>query len=114
MRLTKKVVVSFVLVLLLVVAFWLGRVTSRERKANTSHEETPKAMKSSSEAAPHEHTGNEPPGHDESGKKPSGLTLTADQKANIGLKTVTADLRPLANVSRVAGVVRPPPDREDQ
>ncbi len=114
MRLTKKVVVSFVLVLLLVVAFWLGRVTSRERKANTSHEETPKAMKSSSEAAPHEHTGNEPPGHDESGKKPSGLTLTADQKANIGLKTVTADLRPIENVIRVAGVVRPHPDREAQ
>jgi len=71
-------------------------------------------MKSSSEAAPHEHTGNEPPGHDESGKKPSGLTLTADQKANIGLKTVTADLRPIENVIRVAGVVRPHPDREAQ
>jgi membrane fusion protein, heavy metal efflux system len=114
MRPTKRVVVSVVLVLLLVVAFWLGRVTSLERKANTSHEETPKSMKSSSEAAPHEHTGNEPPGHDESGKKPSGLTLTADQKANIGLKTVTADLRPIENVIRVAGVVRPHPDREAQ
>ena len=114
MRLTKTVVVSFVLVLLLVVAFWLGRVTSLEGKANTSHEETPKAMKSSSEAAPREHAGNKPPGHDESGKKPSGLTLTADQKANIGLKTVTADLRPIENVIRVAGVVRPHPDREAQ
>ena len=71
-------------------------------------------MKSSSEAAPHEHAGNKPPGHDESGKKPSGLTLTADQKANIGLKTVIADLRPIENVIRVAGVVRPHPDREAQ
>jgi len=71
-------------------------------------------MKSSSEAAPREHAGNKPPGHDESGKKPSGLTLTADQKANIGLKTVTADLRPIENVIRVAGVVRPHPDREAQ
>ena len=115
MRPTKRVVVSVVLVLFVIVAFWLGRVTSRERKADTtSHEETPKAMKSSSEAAPHEHTGNEPPGHDESGKKPSGLTLTADQKANIGLKTVTADLRAIENVIRVAGVVRPHPDREAQ
>jgi cobalt-zinc-cadmium efflux system membrane fusion protein len=112
MRLTKTVVVSFVLVLLLVVAFWLGRVTSLEWKANTSHEETPKSMKS--QAAPHEHAGNKPSGHDESGKKPSGLTLTADQKANIGLKTVTADLRPIENVIRVAGVVRPHPDREAQ
>jgi len=115
MRPTKRVVVSVVLVLFVIVAFWLGRVTSRERKADTtSHEETPKAMKSSSEAAPHEHTGNEPPGHDESGKKPSGLTLTADQKANIGLKTVTADLRAIENVIRVAGVIRPHPDREAQ
>jgi len=115
MRPTKRVVVSVVLVLFVIVAFWLGRVTSRERKADTtSHEETPKAMKSSSEAAPHEHTGNEPPGHDESGKKPSGLTLTADQKSNIGLKTVTADLRAIENVIRVAGVVRPHPDREAQ
>ncbi|TMA07840.1 MAG: biotin/lipoyl-binding protein [Deltaproteobacteria bacterium] len=115
MRPTKKIVVSLVLVLLVVVAFWLGRVTSRERKADTaSHEESPKAMKSSSEAAPHEHTGNEPPGHDEAKKKPSGLTLTADQKANIGLKTVTADLRAIENVIRVAGVVRPHPDREAQ
>ena len=106
MRPTKRVVVSVVLVLFVIVAFWLGRVTSRERKPNTSHEETPKA--------PHEHTGNEPPGHDESGKKPSGLTLTADQKANIGLKTVTADLRAIENVIRVAGVIRPHPDREAQ
>jgi membrane fusion protein, heavy metal efflux system len=115
MRPTKKIVVSVVLVLLVVVAFWLGRVTSRERKADTaSHEETPKAMKSPSEATPHEHTGNEPPGHDEAKKKPSGLTLTADQKANIGLKTVTADLRAIENVIHVAGVVRSHPDREAQ
>src|SRR5438132_3531688 len=114
MRPTKRVVVSVVLVLFVIVAFWLGRVTSRERKPNTSHEETPTAMKSSSEAAPHEHTGNEPPGHDESGKKPSGLTLTADQKANIGLKTVTAHLRAIENVIRVDGVIRPHPDREAQ
>jgi membrane fusion protein, heavy metal efflux system len=115
MRPTKKVVVSVVLVLLLVVAFWLGRVTSRERKADTaSHEGTPKAMKSSSEATPHEHKGNEPPGHDETKTKASALTLNSEQRANIGLKTVTAELRAIENVIRVAGVVKPHPDREAQ
>jgi len=115
MRATRNVVISSVLVLLVVIAFWLGRITTHGDKAeHGSHEEAPKAMKSSAEAVPHEHTGNESPGHDESGKKPSGLTLTADQKANIGLKTVTADLRPIENVIHVAGVVRPHPDREAQ
>ncbi len=114
MRATRNVVVSSVLVLLLVIAFWLGRITTHGDKAeHGSHEEAPKAMKSSSEAAPHEHTANEPPGQ-KAGEKPSGLTLTADQKANIGLKTVTADLRAIENVIRVAGVVRPHPDREAQ
>ena len=114
MRATRNVVISSVLLLLLVIAFWLGRITTHGDKAeHGSHEEAPKAIKSSSEAAPHEHTANEPPGQ-KAGEKPSGLTLTADQKANIGLKTVTADLRAIENVIRVAGVVRPHPDREAQ
>src|SRR6266568_1217882 len=108
MRATRNVVVSSVLVLLLGITFWLGRITTHGDEAeHGSHEEAPKAMKSSSEAAPHEHAGNEPPGHDESGAKPSGLALTADQKANIGLKVVIADLRSIENVIRVAGVVKP-------
>jgi len=114
MRPTKKIVVSVVLVLLVIVAFWLGRVTSREKQANTSHEETPTAMKSSGETASHEHTGNEPKGHADTETKASGLTLTPEQRANIGLKTVTADLRAIENVIRVAGVIRPHPDREAQ
>jgi cobalt-zinc-cadmium efflux system membrane fusion protein len=114
MRATRNVVISSVLVLLLLIAFWLGRITTHGDKAERgSHEEMPKGMTSSSEAAPHEHTANEPPGQ-KTGKKPSGLTLTADQKANIGLKTVTADLRAIENVIRVAGVVKPHPDREAQ
>jgi cobalt-zinc-cadmium efflux system membrane fusion protein len=115
MRATRTVVISSVLVLLLLIAFWLGRITAHGDEAeHGSHEEAPKAMKSSSEAAPHERAGNEPPGHVEAGAKPSGLTLTVDQKTNIGLKTVTADLRPIENVIRVAGVVKPHPDREAQ
>ena len=115
MRSTKKVVVSVVLVLLLVVAFWLGRVTSRERKADTaSHVETPKAMKSPTETSSHEHTGNEPRRHDETKTKASALTLNSEQRANIGIKTVTAELRAIENVIRVAGVVKPHPDREAQ
>ena len=116
MRSTKKIVVSVVLLLFVVIAFWLGRVTSREKKTDTesNHEEPSKAMKSSGEAAPHTHTGNEPPGHEKAETKGSGLTLTPEQRANIGLKTVTADLRPIENVIRVAGVVKPHPDREAQ
>src|SRR6266511_1388607 len=106
MRVTRNVVISSVLLLLLVIAFWLGRITTHGDKAeHGSHEETPKAMKPSSEAAPHEHTGNEPPGHAATETKASGLTLTPEQRANIGLKTVTADLRRIENVIRVAGMV---------
>ena len=114
MRATRNVVISSVLLLLLLIAFWLGRITTHGDKAeHGSHEQAPTAMKSSSEVAPHEHTANEPPGQ-KAGEKPSGLTLSADQKANIGLKTVTADLRAIENVIRVAGVVKPHPDREAQ
>ena len=106
MRLTKTIVVSVILVLLVVIAFWLGRVTSREKKADatshSSHEETQKETNVSGEAAPHEHTGNEPHEHEKAETKASGLTFTPEQRANIGLKTVTADLRPIENVIRVA------------
>ena len=115
MRATRNVVISSVLVLLLVVAFWLGRITTHGDKAeHGSHEEAPKAMKSSEEAAPHEHTGNEPNEHEKAETKAVGLTLTPEQRANIGLKTVSADLRAIENVIRVAGVVKPHPDREAQ
>lgn len=113
MRPAKKIVGLFALVLLLAIAFWLGRVTGREKKAQIGHEEAPKSMASSSEEVSHERTGNDAHG-DETGAKPSGLILTAEQKANIGLQTVTAELRPIENVIRVVGVVRPYPDREAQ
>lgn len=42
------------------------------------------------------------------------IQLSPEEKADIGLKTVIADLRPIENVIRVSGVVKPDPDKEAQ
>jgi cobalt-zinc-cadmium efflux system membrane fusion protein len=42
------------------------------------------------------------------------LALTPEEKRNIGLKTVAADLRPIESVIWMAGIVKPHPDREAQ
>lgn len=110
----KKIVVSLALVLLLLVAFWLGRVTGRiGNSGETSHEKIPAAATNShDEAAPHAHEDGKADGHDEGKEATAGLTLGAEEKANIGLKTVVADLRPIESVIRVAGVVKAHPDKE--
>jgi cobalt-zinc-cadmium efflux system membrane fusion protein len=111
----KKIVFSLALVLLLLVAFWLGRVTGRVGKnGETSHEKVPAAAaKSQDEAAPHAHEEGAD-GHDEGKAATAGFKLSAEEKANIGLKTVVADLRPIENVIRISGVVKPHPDKEAQ
>ncbi|MDP2606752.1 MAG: efflux RND transporter periplasmic adaptor subunit [Deltaproteobacteria bacterium] len=112
----KKIVLSLALVSLLLVAFWLGRVTGRVGKSGeTSHEKIPVApTKSHDEAAPHAHEDGKADGHDEGKEATAGLKLSAEEKANIGLKTVVADLRPIENVIRISGTVRPHPDKEAQ
>lgn len=112
----KKIVFSLALVLLLLVAFWLGRVTGRVGKSGeTSHEKVPAvAAKSQDEAAPHAHEDGKADGHDEGKEATAGLKLSPEEKANIGLKTVVADLRPIENVIRISGVVKPHPDKEAQ
>jgi len=112
----KKIVFSLALVLLLLGAFWLGRVTGRVGKnGETSHEKVPAAAaKSQDEAAPHAHEEGKSDGHDEGKAATAGLKLSAEEKANIGLKTVVADLRPIENVIRISGVVKPHPDKEAQ
>jgi membrane fusion protein, heavy metal efflux system len=113
---TKKIVVSLASVLLLSVAFWLGRVTGRVGKSGeSSHEKVPAApTKSHDEAAPHAHEEGKADGHDEGKEATGGLKLSPEEKANIGLKTVVADLRPIENVIRISGVVKPHPDKEAQ
>src|SRR3972149_10659364 len=101
----KKIVFSLALVLLLLVAFWLGRVTGWGGKSGeTSHEKIPAVVTNShDEAAPHAHEDGKADGHDEGKEATAGLKLGAEEKANIGLKTVVADLRPIENGTRVAG-----------
>ena len=111
-----KIVFSLALVILLFVAFWLGRVTGRVGKSGeTPHEKVPPvAATSHDEAAPHAHEEGKADGHDEGKEATAGFKLSAEEKTNIGLKTVVADLRPIENVIRVAGVVKAHPDREAQ
>jgi len=112
----KNIVFSLASVLLLSVAFWLGRVTGRVGKGGeTSHEKVPAAAANShGEAAPHAHEDGKADGHDEGKEATAGVKLSAEEKANIGLKTVVADLRPIENVIRISGVVKPHPDKEAQ
>jgi len=112
----KKIVFSLAVVLLLMVAFWLGRVTGRIGKSGeTSLEKIPAvATNSHDEAAPHAHEEGKADSHDEGKAATVGFKLSAEEKANIGLKTVVADLRPIENVIRISGVVKPHPDKEAQ
>ena len=112
----KKIVSALALVLLLAVTFWLGRVTGRAGKSGeTSHEKVPAvAADSHSEAAPHAHEEGKADAHGSGKEETAGLKLSAEEKANIGLKTVVADLRPIENVIRISGVVKPHPDKEAQ
>jgi cobalt-zinc-cadmium efflux system membrane fusion protein len=97
-----------------------------DKPGEQSRHESPAPSKpkaSQTEAAPHEDAeGAKPHGHPESKPEPGrndneggpGLALTPEEKRNIGLKTVAADLRPIESVIRVAGVVKPHPDGEAQ
>lgn len=113
----KKIFFPIVLILLLLLSFWLGKVTGQRGK-NTesgSHTETSSvAAESAPETAPHEHKEGEADVHAGEKQEGQGLKLSSEEKTNIGLKTVTADLRPIENVIRVAGVVKAHPDREAQ
>ena len=101
----KKIVFSLASVLLLLFSFWLGRVTGRVTKnGEPSHDE----------AAPHADEEGKADAHGPGKEATAGLKLSPEEKANIGLKTVVADLRPIENVIRISGTVRPHPDKEAQ
>jgi len=114
---SNRVILGLVLVFVLLISFWLGRVTGRGSKNNqTSPGQNPTsvAAKSAPETAPHEHKEGEADVHPGEKQEGQGLKLSSEEKTNIGLKTVTADLRPIENVIRVAGVVKAHPDKEAQ
>ena len=111
-------------VVLLAFSFWLGRLTGHvdSKGSGATHHDGPANGKTpTSDATPQgdkpgaaPHTHEEKRGETKMGKEQEGLKLSAEERQNVGLKTVTADLRPIEQVIRVAGVVRPHPDREAQ
>ena len=112
---SKTLMRAIVLVLLVVSSFWLGRVTGSKGDERSSHQEpSSNAVKSTAETAPHEHSEGRADKHAVGKEEPKGIKLSPEEKGNIGLKTVVADLRPIENVLRVAGVIKPHPNREAQ
>jgi cobalt-zinc-cadmium efflux system membrane fusion protein len=114
-------------VLLLAFSFWLGRLTghvdSTGGGGGTHHDSPATTKKPAADATPHTdrpgaapHTHEEKQGETKKGKEQEaqGLKLSAEERQNVGLKTAAADLRRIEQVIRVAGVVRPHPDREAQ
>jgi cobalt-zinc-cadmium efflux system membrane fusion protein len=113
-------------VLLLAFSFWLGRLTGHvdsKGEESTHHDSPATAKKPAADATPHTdkpgaapHTHEEKQGQAKTGKEQEGpgLKLTPEERQNVGLKTAPADLRPIEQVIRVAGVVRPHPDKEAQ
>lgn len=111
----KKIVFSLALLCLLLFAVWLGRVSVRVGKnGDTSRDKSPaaSARNSHDEATPHPHEEGKADAHGK--EETGGVKLIAEERANIGLKTVIADLRPIENVIRISGVVKPHPDKEAQ
>ncbi len=111
-------------VLLLAFSFWLGRLTVDSKGEESTHHDSPAtAKKPAADATPHTdapgsapHTHEEKQGEAKMGKdqEAQGLKLSAEERQNVGLKTIAADLRGIEQVIKVAGVVRPHPDREAQ
>ncbi|MCZ6563746.1 MAG: efflux RND transporter periplasmic adaptor subunit [Deltaproteobacteria bacterium] len=96
--------------------FWLRADT---QKGSTSSPHEKGGSKESSAEHPHPegtkpHAAEEGKAdeHSGGGEEAAGLKLTSEEKHNIGLKTVVADLRRLDSVIRMAGVVKSDPDRE--
>jgi cobalt-zinc-cadmium efflux system membrane fusion protein len=113
-------------VLLLAFSFWLGRLTGHvdsKGEGSTHHDSPATAKKPAADATPHTdapgsapHTHEEKQGEAKMGKEQEGqgLKLSPEERQNVGLKTIAADLRGIEQVIKVAGVVRPHPDREAQ
>ena len=70
----------------------------------------PRLEKNEAGGEAHKHEeGPAPHGHDEAAGPV--VTLTAVERANVGLKTVAAEVRPLEDVRRLPGVMKAAPDR---
>jgi cobalt-zinc-cadmium efflux system membrane fusion protein len=91
-------------------------VTGRVGKNSEAlHEKIPASVVNShDETATHSHEEGKGDAHGPEKADTATLQFSAEEKANIGLKTVIADLRPIENVIRISGVVKPHPDKEAQ
>lgn len=112
----KKIVFFLASALLLLISFWLGRVTGRQGiKSRTSQEIVPPAVASShDEGAAQLDEGVKSSTHHHVEEETTRIRLSPEEKADIGLKTVVADLRPIESVIRISGVVKPDPDKVAQ
>ncbi|HEY3304215.1 MAG TPA: efflux RND transporter periplasmic adaptor subunit [Candidatus Binatia bacterium] len=114
----KRVILVVVSTILLLLSFWLGRITSRGHKDDkeSNHQEVSNtgAKPKQDESASHTHEEGKADEHAEGKQEAQGLKLGPEEMRNIGLKTVAADLRRVESVIRVAGVVKAHPDREAQ
>ena len=120
----RKTFAPIVIVFLLLLAFWLGRVTTNGKGNGTAVEEAHSDVRESardhaeSEAPSHaeDATPHHPEGKETHGSPPArgSLNLSSEERGNIGLRTVAADLRVIESVVRVPGLVKADPDREAQ
>ena len=118
----RSLLVAVAGIVLLSLSFWLGRLTGHvdKKSEGAGDHDSPATKKPSGdagprgdkEAAPHTHKEGEAKKGTEQERQ--GLKLSPEERQNVGLKTVVADLRPIEQVIKVAGVVRPHPDKEAQ
>ncbi len=114
----KRVILPVVVIGLLLLAFWLGRISSHGYKDDkeSNHQEVSNtgAKPKPDESASHGHEEGKADQHEDGKEQAAGLKLSPEEMQNIGLKTVAADLRPIETVVRATGIVKPHPDREAQ
>jgi cobalt-zinc-cadmium efflux system membrane fusion protein len=114
----KRIVLPVVLIVLLLLSFWLGRISghgSKEPKESHDAEVSSTGRKPKpGESASHTHEEGKADQHQDMKEDASGLKLSPEEMQNIGLKTFPADLRPIETVVRTTGIVRPHPDKEAQ
>jgi cobalt-zinc-cadmium efflux system membrane fusion protein len=114
----KRLVLPVVAIVLLLLAFWLGRISSHghgdDKESRYQEVSKPGAEPKPDESVPHGHEEGKADQHEGGKEESSGLKLSPEEMQNIGLKTVAADLRPIETVIRTTGIVKPHPDREAQ
>ncbi len=118
----KRIILSVIAVVLLIITFWLGRITSHGHndEKESDHQEASKtgAKPKQDESVPHGHEEGKADEHDKVKEnmkgETAGLKLSPEEMQNIGLKTVSAEFRPIETVVRAAGMVKPHPDKEAQ